>query len=58
MGYVYPSPTIYAYFALSARNKRTVESTRRLSVRSYVNLSSDWTILFQLGSRIRFFMFQ
>jgi len=41
MGYVYPSPTIYAYFALSARNKRTVESTRRLSVRSYVNLSSD-----------------
>jgi hypothetical protein len=46
MGYGYPSPNIYAYVAQSAHNKRTVGSTCRLSVRSYVNLSSNWTIFF------------
>jgi len=41
MGHVYRSPTICVYIALSAHNKRSVEITCRLSVRSYVNLSSN-----------------
>jgi hypothetical protein len=57
MGYVFRSPTIYAYFALSAHNKRTVEITCRLSVHMSLSQAGE-QISFKLVVGIDFLCFR